>query len=218
MNWEPVYGEAQPEGGIYSALAREAFQRAGYQLEISFLPWKRALEDAKVGSYAGVQGAVMSAERDEFFLATDSLMIYEEMFYNHSDQPISYQKFEDLKPYTIGHIRGAVSTDIWRDLGITVEEVDDYEQNLKKLMANRIDLMAADKFVMGSLLKKNPQFEGKVEVILPAIYSVPLPIIISKAISDHIKIVEDFNRGLKDIREDGTFDAIVKRFGYKEWH
>ncbi|MCP4111389.1 MAG: hypothetical protein GY749_38640, partial [Desulfobacteraceae bacterium] len=43
MNWEPIYGKSLPEGGVFTAVTREAFRRGGYRLDVKFVPWKRAM-------------------------------------------------------------------------------------------------------------------------------------------------------------------------------
>jgi len=43
VDWAPFYAQNLAGQGFYSVLTREAFARAGYELEISFVPWKRAM-------------------------------------------------------------------------------------------------------------------------------------------------------------------------------
>ncbi|NOR23845.1 MAG: hypothetical protein GQ542_05525 [Desulforhopalus sp.] len=49
LNWQPFYGENLPKNGFYAELSREAFKRAGYDLIITFVPWKRAVQMARTG-------------------------------------------------------------------------------------------------------------------------------------------------------------------------
>ncbi len=83
-------------------------------------------------------------------------------------------------------------------------------------MANRIDLIDGDQFVMSGLLKKYPEYQGKIRSVSPPLLVTHLYNIISKARPDHAVVATDFNRGLQEILADGTFDAIVKKYGYSK--
>lgn len=50
-NWEPYYGETLPNGGIVTEIVRRAFRRVGYELEVKWRPWARAMEVTKQGKY-----------------------------------------------------------------------------------------------------------------------------------------------------------------------
>ncbi len=217
MNWEPEYGESLPEGGFFTALTREAFGRAGYRFDVKFVPWKRAFELAKNGDYDGLMGAVMSSEREPYFTATKEIVPYEDLLFSRADETITYTEFKDLKPYIVGIIRGTVNEKPLRAAGVTVDAVSRFEQNLFRLMIKRIDLMQADRFVMSNLLKQYPEYQGKVKTVSPPLLSTTLHNLISKkARPDHAAVVADFNRGLQEMLDDGTFEAIIVKFGFSD--
>src|SRR3990167_6079785 len=55
LEWPPYTGAQLPDGGESTATLKAAFAAAGYQLEVDFLPWERALALAKApnSGYAG---------------------------------------------------------------------------------------------------------------------------------------------------------------------
>ena len=65
--WPPYYGPDLENQGYFTEISRAAFQRAGYQLVVEFVPWKRALKMAKTGKYDGVLGAFYNDERTQWF-------------------------------------------------------------------------------------------------------------------------------------------------------
>lgn len=216
MNFEPLYGESLLEGGVVTALTREAFRRVGYRIDVQFMPWKRAIESTKIGDYDGVMGAVLNAERAPFFVATEAIVPYETVLFSRSEEIITYTDLSELKSYKIGTVRGISAEDILKAANLTFESVTEYEQNLKKLMAKRIDLMAGNNFLIPDLLKKYPEFEGKVRAVSPPLQTNPLRILVPKKNSNHTVIVADFNRGLQEIITDGTFNAIVNKYGFSD--
>lgn len=216
MNFEPLYGESLPEGGVFTALTREAFRRVGYRIDVQFMPWKRAIETTKRGDYDGVMGAVLNSERAPFFVATEAIVPYETVLFSRSEEIITYTDLSELQSYKIGTVRGISAENILKAANLTFESVGEYEQNLKKLMAKRIDLIAGNNFVIPDLLKKYPEFEGKVRAVSPPLQTRPLRIIVPKKNSHHTAIIADFNRGLREIITDGTFNAIVKKYGFSD--
>lgn len=100
--------------------------------------------------------------------------------------------------------------------GVPVEEVRTYEQNLKKLIAKRIDLMLSDQLMMAYLLTTYPEYQEKITPLSPPIQSTLLGLLISKTRPDHVAIVADFNRGLQEILTDGTFNQLVKKYGFTD--
>ncbi|MCP4104202.1 MAG: transporter substrate-binding domain-containing protein, partial [Desulfobacteraceae bacterium] len=216
MNWEPIYGKSLPEGGVFTAVTREAFRRGGYRLDVKFVPWKRAMKMSKRGDYHGILGAGQSSERKPHFTATEMVIQFEGFLFSRAEETITYTELQDLKQYTVGVVRGEVADEMLQNAGVKVERVPTYGQNLKKLMAKRISLMSGDKFLMSDLLKKHPEYQGKVKAVSPPYLVTPLCVLISKTRPDYAAVTADFNRGLQEMLNDGAFDAIVKRFGFSD--
>jgi len=210
MNWEPVYAKSLPDGGVFTVLTREVFKRAGYRLDVKFVPWKRAIEMAKIGKYDGVMGAILSSEREKYFIGTNKIMYYESFLYTRIEENITYTALTDLKVYQIGTIRGTAPEEKLKSVGLNVNPVGTYEQNFKKLMKKRIDLMEGDMFT----LSQYPEYKGKIKKVTPPILKQPLVNIISKTRSDHAIIVADFNRELHKMIQDGSFDTILKKYRF----
>ena len=93
-------------------------------------------------------------------------------------------------------------------------EVSTFDQNIQMLMLHRVDLMLINPVAMAELMKKYPEYSGKVKRIDPAVLEEKLYNLISKKRKDHVAVVNDFNRGLQEIKADGTFDEIVKKHGF----
>ena len=66
--YPPFYSAEIEGGGFMTEIVTEAFRREGYDPDIRFLPWKRALEGAKRGKYDGLFTVWYRPEREEWFL------------------------------------------------------------------------------------------------------------------------------------------------------
>lgn len=220
VNWEPMFGENLPKGGFYTEITRQAFQRVGYGLKVEFVPWKRALESARKGKYGGLLGAYYSEERTQDFLYSELVYVDEVVFFRRKGEPPStYQSLRDLIPYSIGVTRGLAYIDSLKEEepSLKLIEVNDTEQNIKKLVRKRIDLFPAGKvYILHMLQTRYPDWKDQIQTVSPPFKEEGLYNPISKNVPDHQTIVTDFNRGLQMIKDDGTFHKILNEYGFGE--
>lgn len=215
-NWEPYWGEHLVNGGYIIEITKEAFRRVGYEIDVRFVPWKRALEEAKLGKVDGVIGTNYSDERAQTYRLTDVVYVDENGFFQKKGRAITYTTLQDLAPYTIGYMRGSsFGADFDTATYLKKEEVTENEQNIKKLMIGRIDLLISSKeLILYTLATKYPEWQGEIEFIEPAFEMINVHHAISRVNPNAEKIVADFNRGLKEITEDGTVAKIINARGF----
>lgn len=212
--YPPYMGQDLPQGGMLVAVATEAFRRSGYELKVTFLPWARTMDSAKSGALEGVLGIWHSDEREQWFVYSKPLPGTEVGFYKRSDSQISYRSLSELKPYTIGTVRGYANPSAFNAANLRIDEVVDDETNLRKLGAGRIDLALIDKGVARYLIASKPDnFKGKLVWIEPAVEKQPLYIALSKKTADLDKKLAAFNKGLQSMEKDGTLTKMVKEAG-----
>ena len=214
-NWEPFFGEELPENGFFAALSREAFKRAGYEMKIRFLPWKRAMVMAEGGQYDGLLGAYHNDQRAEKFHFTDSIFQNDTVFIQKKGRGITYTKIEDLKRYIIGTHRGTGAETELLQKGMNIDSVTDNIMNLKKLYSNRIDLLIMSKpafYYKIYNIEELKQYKGGFDIIDPPYKRYEIYNAISKNTDGGEKIVSRFNNALRSMKEDGSYDKILDRF------
>jgi len=212
-----IAGDEEKEGSYLVELTQEAFQRVGYTPEFRFVPWARALKLSIKGDYKVLLAAYFSEERAEKLAYTAPIGSTRVFFLKRKDQSMTYTTMDDLKPYRIGHIRGSkVNTafDEAEKTFLTMEYVSSTEQNINKLLAGRLDLVVEKEERLTQLLKTEFQDDAdKLELIYPPLQVNPFYNCVSKALPNAQQIVDDFNRGLQMIREDGTLSTILTKYG-----
>ncbi|MBV8658384.1 MAG: transporter substrate-binding domain-containing protein [Burkholderiales bacterium] len=212
--YPPYMSAALPADGVITAIAVEAFKRGGYTAHVSFLPWARALNDGKEGAVDGIVGIWHSKEREQWFIYSNPMPSNQIGLYKRSDSPIAYKALADLKPYTIGTVRGYANPPAFDDAKLRTAEVGDDESNLRKLGAGRIDLVLIDKGVAQHLINtKVQEFKGKLSWIDPPIDKLPMYVVISKKAADKEKKLAAFNQGLQSMEKDGTLAKLVSQAG-----
>ena len=218
LNWAPYVGKTLPDYGFNADLVRTILERVGYNLDLSFMPWARAMLSAKKGTFDGAFPAYYSKTRDENFAYTKSFAQSPVVFCTRADADINYTgDLKSLKGYLIGTIRGFVnSPEFDKATYLHKDQTKSDLQNLKKLLKGRVDLIVIDKFVAISILKNNPYFQGdvrSVKFLEPPLQVKPLYVIFSYQASNYEKKVRAFNKGLAEIKSDGTFKQIMQKHG-----
>lgn len=218
LNWAPFYGEKLPENGFFAALSREAFKRAGYDMKLKFMPWNRALEMSKTGKFDGLLGAYYSEEREEHFVFTVPVSQNQESFFQKKGGNISFSTLDDLKSYKIGGLLGGAPTKELKAKGFKVEGTANELTSVKKVNAGRLDLLIMGKQNLYYAMSNDPEykaFKDALDVIEPPFKSYDLYCPITKKRPDAKTIADKFNAALEQMKADGTYDAILARFGQK---
>ncbi len=215
-NYPPYYGEDLPKGGVLTEIIVEAFRRTGYELKIKWVPWKRAVEGAKAGKYDGIYTLWYREERKAWFVYSDPIPPASETgFYKTREKDISFETFEDLKPYTIGVGRGYVRPPGFDEASLTTSLAKDDEENLRKLHKGRVDLALTDRIVAKHIIDTRiPDAAPDLEWLPPALHVETNHFAVSRKTANFTTKLADFNRGLREIEADGTLERIIAGHGF----
>lgn len=217
VNWEPYAGAHLPNKGFTSEIIAKALERAGHRAVFSFLPWKRAMRSVAEGRIDALYSAYYSKERANQYAITDNYGESALVFAALADSDIQFSQLADLSPYRIGTVRGYVNTPKFDQADyLHKEPVVSDALNVKKLVKRRVDLIVIDKFVAIQQVKTNPTIAAQVrdiKFLTPVLESKGLHVMFSKKIEGYEQLVSDFNRGLAAIKNDGTYNDILYKFG-----
>lgn len=210
-----IVTDEEKKGGYLVEITIEAFRRVGYEVNIEYLPWKRALVmSMEQGRYDVLLGAYYSEERAHKMAYSEPVATVEISILTRKEKNIPYNSVEDLAPFLIGHINGATVNpefDLAAKRYLKVDYVSNVDQNIKKLLMGRIDMLV-DKKRKIQLIINEKYYESKDRLVFLA---PPLEVsyfynAFPKSLDGYRKKLEDFNEGLKRIIEDGTYDRIVR--------
>lgn len=217
VEWMPHYGPSMKDGGIVIDISTEAFKKVGYDLKVDYKPWKRALiEGAEGEKYHGVLGAYYSEERNKKFLYSDATTDTSTVFFKRKGDNITYKTLKDLTPYKVGVMRGSAHSEEFDSATFLQKDVIlNQHGNIQKLFKKRVDLIVGSRKVILYEINTNlPEFTGKIEIMGPPLQTHYLHIIISRKVPEFEQIIKDFNLGLKKIKENGTYDNLLKKHGF----
>jgi len=214
----PYAGKELDDMGMIPSLVKAALEPEGYKVIYEFRPFARALDEAKQGMQDAMAPIYKTNEREEYFAFSESLGETRTVFIKLKSVSISYSKLEELKPYKIGIIANtSVSPEFDMSDFLIKDVVTNYDQNIKKLLGKRVDLVAGNEFVIFYNLKQffTKEEYGQIEIMEPALLAQTNHVAFSKKNPNYLEVLNDFNKGLSRIIADGTYEKIVKK--YKEF-
>ncbi len=221
---EPYIGPNLPQQGYVYEVVQEAFRRVGYQVEVIFHPWARAVADAKRGAVDGILPAYYNAVWEEQFAFSDpfpgdqvGLLKRKALEVRYEADPREFPQaaFRALKPYRFGMVRGFFTNSILdADDSFSKEFVTNNLQNFDKILHDRIDFIVIDKYTAANIMvNQRPHMIGELEFMEPPLAIKRFHLAFSKASKGHAQRLQDFNRGLQSVREDGTLKTILSKHG-----
>src|SRR5690606_13605971 len=132
-------------------IVRDAFREAGYEVELRYFPWPRALLAGEKGQVDGTFVWSHKPEREANFLYSDAVGEYGYVFFHLKSTPFDWRSLDDLYRFKIGgttsYNYGEEFLQAGQDGRLSLEWVSSDELNWRKLMAGRIDLFPQDIFV-----------------------------------------------------------------------
>ena len=214
--YPPWTGAGLPDNGQVNQVIQAAFASENIAVKFFYLPWKRAFEETRQGRFDASSYWYDSTERRTFMLFSDPLVINRTVFFQRSeDPPIQWQTFADLSNYKLSATVGFTYTEAFYQ-AVDSKVIDPLmvpsdTQNIKLLIAKRTDLFATEEmsgFYMAAQLHIDPR---KLRVIEPALSTPTGYLLISKVHPEGEHIMALFNRGLKTIKANGTYQKILAR-------
>lgn len=209
--WPPFVDPNQANKGIISEIATAAYATQGYELEITFVPWARAISGVKNATFDIILGTWLTEERTKFLIFSDPYLNNSLKFIKKKGSKFEYSDLKSLTGKSIGVVRGY-------GYGDTFSSADNFKRpeanyfigNIKKLIAGRIDLTLEDEIVAKAIIaKEQPELLDKIEFSKTAYSTNALHITSGLANPRHKEFIEAFNKGLIEIRKNGEYDKIL---------
>lgn len=215
-NSVPPYVFADKNKGIEFDIVKEALKRKGIKIDPVHAPFSELKELYDDKDVDACMTCSESTGISAFF--SESHINYRNVAIGLRRRSIQATKIEDLKNYEILAFAGAENF-LGKEYAKVIAENNNYretneqvEQNIK-LYTYKVDLIIADinifKYHNRQLLKKR-KFKKKIKQRLQ-IYSF-FPITYYKVGFRNQETKDKFNEGLKEIKQDGTYQKIVDKY------
>ncbi len=143
----PYFDPDVPNGGTALHFIRQMIEHIGAEVDVTFVPRKRALEEARNGSFQLTAAWPLRTSNFGYFIYVGPVIQERQVLFVRSDSPLQdWSDFDDLRGLRIGVVSGFTYTQDLMSLA-TLGSLDLHEApsdltNLRKLYAGRIDVFA----------------------------------------------------------------------------
>jgi len=225
--WCPF--NCQPEAdkpGFGIEIARAVFTAAGHDLDYRLLPWTRALDECRKGAIAAVIGTTPT-ESPDFVFPAEMIARADNAMAVKKGNPWRYAGPASLDRLKVGIIQGYVYMGTIGDYLEAAAKAPDHkrldttggdnalELNLKKLLAGRVDVVIDSGAVLTYKIQ-DLHLTDKVELAGSADLD-PIYVAFSPALPVSKDLAALFDRSVADLRASGKLQAILSRYGQKDW-
>ena len=213
-HWPPYIDKEHPEYGMATELVTTALKRTGYDTTISFEDWVSALEGTRIGVYDVIVAGWYSEKREELFEFSKPYFYNEIKFLKVRGKPFQYNSLSDLQGLYIGTVENyAYSPEFDNNMQLIIIPGRTLVNNLSLLQQGEIDLTLDDKLVIRhQIMKFMPSSAKQFQFLEKPLDVRGLHLMVSRKHPDHKQIIAAFDQAIVDMKNDGSFDAIVKKY------
>jgi polar amino acid transport system substrate-binding protein len=213
--WPPFTDATLVNGGVATDIVSTALARAGYASDFEQVPWARALLGVGEGRYDVLVNAWFNEERTHIGQFSSEYLLNRVRFIKRKDTPIEYNNLQQLHTYPIAVVRGyAYSPEFDGDVALQKVQVHSFPMAVRMLAADRVKLTLEDEFVARYYLaRESSKVRNAVEFLPNPLSENSLHILVSLKNPDHEKIVAGFDREIAAMKEDGSYERLLKQHG-----
>ena len=225
-SWPPFNGTpgAEPEGYMVD-IARRVFAAAGYTVSYRLLPWKRAVEMTRAGTYDGVFGASRT-DADGFIFPDEELGRNKLAFYVSKGNPWRYTGRASIAGVSLATING-YDYRAWL-LEYIEENKGDFKKvqvmsgddplgrNLSKMLKGRVDVVV-DTDASIRYLAWQMGISEQIERAGLGDETADIYIAFSPVRADSKKLAAILSAGIVELRKSGELAKILQKYGLEDW-
>lgn len=213
-HWPPYQDRYQQNHGVAAEIVVTALQRAGYRTSGRFDNWSNTLQGTGIGVLDVIVAGWYSDRRNEQFAYSEPYLYNRITFIKRKGKNHHYNSLNDLRGVLIGTVSQYAYGKEFDESNLLIKlPANHVIQNLSLLQQGKIDLTLDDELVLRHQLQTYmPGTSDQFEFLPKALTTRGLHMLVSRKRADHDEIVTAFNEAIAEMKQDGSFDRIVKKY------
>lgn len=211
--WPPFGGRDLPRDGISLDVIAAVLTRAGYAVETDIVPWRRALDGVRSGTYDGIGNIFRRPALESELAFSDPFFETEVRFVKKSGATATYSDLQSLRPYSIAVGAGYLYEPAFdADDRLRKTTVTNVIDGVRMVAAGRIDLTLDSIDVLNHIIhREDPSLEAQIEILPQTLTTQQIHFAVRRDLPGYEVLIADFNRVLAEMREEGTLDALLAK-------
>ncbi|NIB43633.1 transporter substrate-binding domain-containing protein [Pseudomaricurvus alkylphenolicus] len=210
------YQSGQHVKGVAVDIVTEVLNRMEQPFVIELLPWPRAIRRIREGQADAIFTIYKTSERQAFADYSNEVIIGQTIsLYARREHDILYDgTLASLKPYSFGAVRAVYYGELFEQAvtaGVILppDLVDNGENNLRKLLRMRFDILISNRLGAEHILRKM-QAQNRVKVLEPTLEEVPSYLAFTKA-KALTETRMKFDHYLKAYKREDSYRLAIER-------
>ncbi len=197
-------------------LVKAAFAQQGIAATVTYMPRKHGQRALAKGTHFAIFPRLHEnpGRHPENF--SDAVVTTrDKLYYNtaYLNIPAAAESLKELQQYHVVGLHGATSHKLLQQAGLKVDFVGSELQQLQQIAAGRFDLAPinsalAEKLILNHFRQNNALFA----TLKRSLRQTSLHLQISATYEGHERLLEQFNNGLRVIKENGVLKQILHRY------
>lgn len=211
-NFPPyTYPTENGGAGAIHDVTKEIIRRLGYKNKIEFIPWARARFEAENNPEIVLLPLARTKEREDKYTWLLHVLDDPYVLVTLKNSKVDISSVEASRNLKVGILTSSVADTLLRELGYTnLVPASTDVQNVKKLKLGRIDAWVAPLSCIGEYKKEADL--GKEDMRVGVTLTVLKEYVGASKRLDS-KIVTEWTRAFEEMKKDGTYLAIMKKYG-----
>lgn len=213
LDWPPYVGQDLEGQGYTAVIVKEAFRRSNIEVDIRFNQWSRVIGLARRGEVDGYFPEYYAKSIQAYARFSDPIPAGPLGFFKRADSDIEFTGLKALIPYRIGVVKGYINTTEFDAANFLDKHlVNDDLSNFKLLLAGRVDLVVADKYVGNYLIREHmPEQFSKIVFLPRLLEKKEVYLCIGSGKKNTYLFLNAFNSGLRQMKADGSLARLLPR-------
>jgi len=178
---------------------------------IDILPWARAYEIALIQPGTMLFSMARTPEREPLFRWAGPILNARLILFAKKDRRIRIDDFSQLSGRSVGTVRDDVAHHVLEAHcnGCILEAVSDMGQNIRKLVENRLDMVAYDEQAWPDLIHRLGLDPSQFEAVF-ILRETPIYFAFNRNVPQ--AVVDQFQRALDAVRASPEFEEILRTY------
>lgn len=191
-------------------IVTEALKRIGLSAEVSFLPWKRALELAGRGEYDGLCSCSYTKDREDKLLFSEELgAVSVGLFARSAEALAGVSSVADLKGRKVATVGGYNLEAELTKAGALVDATSNDKTALDMLVGGNVDVLYGYQLTTENLIRSDA---GSASIVYQEIRRNPYYFCLSRAMPGADAVMQSFNRSIAGMARDGSIARILDAY------
>lgn len=180
--------------GVFTETVRKVFNHLGYEVQIDFVPWKRALDLTKRGDYLATFPWSETSERKSDFIFSNPIFSYKILTYVPKNSPLQEIKKNGRKTLSTCDIIGSsLAQHLPKEFKVKVHYVRQNDQCLAMQKSGRLDFGMVPEIMLQIIPIEYRIVPNDFDI------HVSLHLIAQKEYPQAQFLMNEFNRGLAEL-------------------